>query len=118
MLGHRHLNRFCMAAGALALLLVLLLLCFGEKLGLQPASANPGYASRLFDNRVVHTIDLQVEDWGSFVANAPQEEYTPATVVIDGEPFYPVSYTHLPGCSPAHEPFHRPAGWPHSCRRT
>ena len=90
MLGHRHLNRFCMAAGALALLLVLLLLCFGEKLGLQPASANPGYASRLFDNRVVHTIDLQVEDWGSFVANAPQEEYTPATVVIDGEPFHQV----------------------------
>ena len=41
------------------------LLFFGEALGVQPASAAPGYAYRLFDDSCVHTVDLQVEDWAA-----------------------------------------------------
>ncbi len=59
----------------------------GERLGIQPAHATPGYVSRLFDDRRVHQIDLQVEDWAAFVEHAPEEEYIPCTVVIDGEEF-------------------------------
>ena len=66
------------------------LLCFGEALGLRPASAAPGYASRLFDDGRVHTVDLRVEDWAAFLENAPAEEYIPCTAVIDGEEFYQV----------------------------
>lgn len=32
-------------------------------------------------------MDIQVEDWGAFLASAPEEEYIPATVEIDGDAF-------------------------------
>ena len=87
MIRHRHIDRIC--GGAILLALVLTgLLCFGEALGLRPASAAPGYASRLFDDDRVHTVDLRVEDWAAFLENAPAEEYIPCTAVIDGEEFY------------------------------
>ena len=54
MIRHRHIDLIC--GGAILLALVLTgLLCFGEALGLRPASAAPGYASRLFDDGRVHT---------------------------------------------------------------
>ena len=79
-------RRICTGAAALAALLAILLM-FGEPLGLPKASASPGYASRLFDSSRVHTIDLQIDDWGAFVENAGKEEYVPCTVEIDGEAF-------------------------------
>ena len=61
MIRHRHIDLIC--GGAILLALVLTgLLCFGEALGLRPASAAPGYASRLFDDGRVHTVDLRVEE--------------------------------------------------------
>ena len=66
MIRHRHIDRICAAAILLALILTGLL-CFGEVLGLRPASAAPGYASRLFDDDRVHTVDLRVEDWAAFL---------------------------------------------------
>lgn len=50
-------------------------------------SVQPEYASRLFDDSYVHTIDLQVQDWGRFIETAAEEEYIPCDVVIDGETF-------------------------------
>ena len=87
MIRHRHIDLIC--GGAILLALVLTgLLCFGEALGLQPASAAPEYSCRLFDDSRVHTVDIQVEDWAQFLAEAPEEEYIPCTAVIDGEEFY------------------------------
>ena len=63
------------------------LLFFGEALGLQPASAAPEYSYRLFNDSRVHTVDIQVEDWAQFTAEAPEEEYIPCTVSVDGEEF-------------------------------
>ena len=89
MIRHRHIDFICAAAALLALALTALF-CFGEALGLQPASFMPGYADRLFDNSRVHTVELHVEDWARFIADAPAEEYVPCTAVIDGENFYQV----------------------------
>lgn len=89
MIRHRYINFICAAAALLALALTGLL-CFGEALGLQPAISAPGYTYRLFDSGRVHTVDLRVEDWGQFVADAPAEAYVPCTAVIDGEEFYQV----------------------------
>ena len=89
MIRHRQIDRLCALAMALALVLTGLLF-FGEALGIQPASAAPEYASRLFDDSRVHTVDLQVENWGEFLEHAPEEEYIPCTAVIDGEVFYQV----------------------------
>ena len=86
MIYSRHISKVCAGAALLALLLAVLF-CFGETLGLAAASSAPAYASRLFDGTQVHTVDLQVEDWNAFVQSAPSEQYIPCTVVIDGEEF-------------------------------
>lgn len=46
-----------------------------------------GYEDRLFDQSTVHTIDIVMEDWDSFIANAAAEEYADCDIVIDGERF-------------------------------
>ena len=89
MIRHRHIEGICALAMVLALALTGLLF-FGERLGLQAASAAPEYAARLFDGGRVHTVELQVEDWAQFLADAPAEEYLPCTAVIDGETFHQV----------------------------
>ena len=71
----------------LAAALVLLLGLAGKAGAILPAGENPGYVSRLFDGSRVHRVDIQVEDWEAFLASAPEEEYIPATVEIDGEVF-------------------------------
>lgn len=86
MLRHKHIDRICLAAMALALVLAGVL-WRGEELGIRPAHSDPAYASRLFDVGRVHTIDIQIENWQAFLAAAPQEEYSPCTVVVDGERF-------------------------------
>ena len=89
MIRHRYIDLVCALAMVFALALTGLLF-FGEALGLQPSSAAPEYASRLFDDGRVHTVDLRVEDWAAFLENAPEEEYIPCAAVIDGEEFYQV----------------------------
>ena len=89
MIRCKHIDRLCALAMMLALALTGLLF-FGEALGLQPVSAAPEYASCLFDDSSVHTVDLQVEDWAQFITEAPAEEYVPCSAVIDGETFQQV----------------------------
>ena len=71
----------------MAVLLCAALWLAGKAGAILPAGENPAYAARLFDPSRVHTIDLQVEDWDAFLEDAPQEQYLPATVVVDGETF-------------------------------
>ena len=39
----------------------------------------------LFDQSVVHTIDIEISDWEGLIASASQEEYVECAVTIDGE---------------------------------
>lgn len=86
MLKHKWTDDICLLAVFAAVLLTVLLMN-GEKLGIQKASAVPGYVYRLFDDSRVHTIDIQMEDWDGFLEKATEETYSPCTVVIDGESF-------------------------------
>ncbi len=86
MLKRKGIDALCLAVMAGALLLTLLLMN-GEALGLKALSKAPGYEKRLFDRSRVHTIDIVVEDWEGFLETAAQEEYIPATLVIDNEAF-------------------------------
>ena len=81
------MGRIALGAAVLAAALVLLLGLAGKAGAILPAGENPGYVSRLFDGSRVHRVDIQVEDWEAFLASAPEEEYIPATVEIDGEAF-------------------------------
>ncbi len=87
MVCSRHIGKIALGAAVLAAALVLLLGLAGKAGAILPAGENPGYVSRLFDGSRVHRVDIQVEDWEAFLASAPEEEYIPATVEIDGEAF-------------------------------
>ena len=82
----RHFDRIACAALALALVLVLLF-ANSKALGLPltAAHAAPGYVSRLFDTSRVHTLDIVMDDWDSFLAECENEEYAPCAVIIDGD---------------------------------
>ena len=82
----KYIDQIC--AGAL--IGVLLLTCFfvnAGKLGVQAVSAAAGYESRLFNTSAVHTIDIVMDDWDSFLENCGNEEYVLCTVVIDGDAY-------------------------------
>ena len=79
----KHLNRICVIAAAVALLVSIMFM--GS--GIRVQAAVMGYEDRLFDTSRVHTIDILIDDWDSFLSTAQSEEYTVCDVVIDGERF-------------------------------
>ena len=83
---HKHFDKICCVVLALTLIIAVLFVN-GEKLGIQKASTVMGYEKTLFDNSKVHTIDIVMDDWDEFTANARNEEYYACSVVIDGEAY-------------------------------
>ena len=83
---HKHIDKICLVAALLSLILCAVFLN-GEALGIQAADMVMGYENRLFDNSRVHTIDIVMDDWDSFISTATTEEYSAATVIIDGEAY-------------------------------
>ena len=81
-----HSSKLFLCMTSLILLITVLLVSGGEPAPSQ-AGSPPDYASRLFDHSRVHTIDIQIEDWNSFLQNASGEEYVSCTLQIDGETF-------------------------------
>lgn len=82
----KQLDRICIAALALAVLIAALAFC-APALGLAAASGGValGYEERLFDTSEVHTIDIVMDDWEDFIAGCEDEEYVMCDLVIDGE---------------------------------
>lgn len=80
----KHIDVICLAGACLTLLLTMAFVC-GETLGLQAASVEMGYESRLFDTSQVHTIDILMEDWDGFLETCQDKEYAQCSLVIDGE---------------------------------
>ena len=83
---HKYMDRICVAAVVLSLLLTMLFMN-SEALGLQPASKVIGYEDRLFDTARVHTIEIVMDDWEGFIETCQNEEYSSCHVVIDGESY-------------------------------
>ena len=46
-----------------------------------------GYEEKLFNNSVIHTLDIVIDDWDSFLETCTNEEYTTCSVIIDNEAF-------------------------------
>lgn len=82
----KHFNRICAAVMVLCLALTLML-CFPDAVGIQTASKVIGYETRLFDTSYVHSIDIVMDDWDSFIEDCESEEYSSCAVVIDGESY-------------------------------
>ncbi|MCM1387562.1 MAG: CotH kinase family protein [Bacillus sp. (in: Bacteria)] len=82
----RYIDRIC--AGALiGVLLITILFVNAGKMGVLAVSASAGYESRLFNTATVHTIDIVMDDWDSFLESCTNEEYTNCTVLIDGDAY-------------------------------
>lgn len=86
MASHQYIDRICLGAALLSLLISLLFMN-GQALGIQPASRVMGYETRLFDTARVHTIDIVMDDWDSFLDTCENEEYASCAVVIDNEAY-------------------------------
>lgn len=83
---HRHIDRVCIAAALLSLLLTILFMN-GEALGIQSGDRVMGYENRLFDTSRVHSIDIVMNDWDSFIETCENEEYAGCAVIVDGESY-------------------------------
>ena len=84
MSGSKYFDKIAWTAMILILGITILFMNGGD-LGLQAMAHTMGYETRLFDSTKVHTVDIVMDDWDGFIANATSEEYADAAVVIDGE---------------------------------
>ncbi len=84
MSGSKYFDKIAWTATILILGITILFMNGGD-LGLQAMAHTMGYETRLFDSTKVHTVDIVMDDWDGFIANATSEEYADAAVVIDGE---------------------------------
>ena len=76
---HKNIDRICVVAVVLSLLLTLLFMN-GEALGLQSTGKIIGYENRLFDTSRVHTIEIVMDDWDGFISTCQNEEYSVCNV--------------------------------------
>lgn len=81
---HKHIDKICCVAAALALVITVLFMN-GKSLGIVSAGKPMGYENRLFATDRVHTIDIVMNDWEGFIETCENEEYSMCSVVIDGE---------------------------------
>ncbi len=86
MSGSKHFDKIAWTVTALILVITILFMN-GASFGLEAMAHTMGYEERLFDNTKVHTIDIVMDDWDEFIADATSEEYYTAAMVIDGESF-------------------------------
>lgn len=84
MLRHKNIDRIA----CLVLTFTLFLTCgfMGTAAaGWIAPNSQLGYETRLFDQSRVHTIDICMDDWESFLTTCTSETYASCTVMIDGE---------------------------------
>ena len=86
MLRHKNIERICCLVLALTLCLTGSYMAAAAA-GWVRTDKSIGYENRLFDQSFVHTIDIVMDDWESFLATCTNEEYADCTVVIDGESY-------------------------------
>ena len=84
MSAHKNIDKICEVVLALTLVIALVFCC-GSALGIETTAHAIGYEDRLFDRSRVHTIDIVMDDWDEFIENCESEEYSPCSLVIDGE---------------------------------
>ncbi len=82
---HKIFDKVCIIVIVIALLVTALFMT-GKGLDITADnSVSLGYEDTLFDDSYVHTIDIEIDDWDSFIETATSEEYTSVDVTIDGE---------------------------------
>ena len=86
MTTHKHINVICCIVLAATMVLTLVLMGFSGSLTAAGGRVM-GYESKLFDTSMVHTIDIEMEDWEAFLSGCKSEEYYTCSLTIDGESY-------------------------------
>ena len=81
---HKNIDKICVIVIVLSMILTIVFMN-GSALGIQSSERSMGYETCLFDTSEVHTIDIIIDDWDSFISTAQSEQYSVCSVVIDGE---------------------------------
>ncbi len=84
MSAHKNIDKICMVVIAVTLI-ISVIFCNGQALGIEKTAHAIGYENRLFDQSKVHTLDIVINDWDGFIETCENEEYTACNLVIDGE---------------------------------
>lgn len=84
MSAHKSIDKVCVVIVALTLVIALIF-CNGQALGVGVTAHAIGYENRIFDRSKVHTLDIVMNDWDSFIETCESKEYSRCNVVIDGE---------------------------------
>ncbi|MDE6662379.1 MAG: CotH kinase family protein [Lachnospiraceae bacterium] len=82
----KRIDQICIIALVFVLIITTLFIN-AEKLGVQAVSAPLGYEARLFNTSTVHSIDIVMDDWDSFIENCRDETYETCAVIIDGDAY-------------------------------
>ncbi len=83
---HKYIDTICISIITASLFIASLLVKVGAA-GASDSSRLLGYENRLFDTSYIHSLEIVMEDWESFLENCENEEYTSCAVVIDGEAY-------------------------------
>lgn len=84
MLRHHWIDRICCIVLA-ATIAITCGLMGAVSLGMVEGDHSIGYENRLFDQSKVHTLDIVMNDWDSFLQTCTDEQYAACDVAIDGE---------------------------------
>lgn len=82
---HKNIDRICLSI--IAFTLIFTLIFCNSKVYIETSNREIGYENRVFDKSNVHKIDIIMNNWEDFIANCESEEYSPCSIVIDGEAF-------------------------------
>ncbi len=82
----KHIDKICCII-LIFTILITVVFCNAESLGVNTLPIMMGYEKKLFDTSKVHTIDIVMDDWDSFIDGCEDEEYVSCAVVIDNEAY-------------------------------
>ena len=86
MIRHKSINLISWIVIGLTILLTVLV-TKAASAGWIEGKDTVGYENRIFDTTEVHKIDIVMDDWDEFIQNATAEEYSSATIILDGETY-------------------------------
>ncbi len=82
----KNFDKICVIVAVLSVIIALVF-TNAENFGIEASARDIGYESRIFDKSMVHTIDIVMDNWDSFIETCENEEYSVCTAVIDGEAY-------------------------------
>lgn len=83
---NRHIGIVC-CCGMAAAILIMALFFLGAGTGSIQKNYVYEYENKLFNTEKVHTIDIAMDDWDSFIEQAKSKEYEACSLTIDGEEY-------------------------------